>query len=957
MRGQRQRYGVGFIALALLATAAGCTPITQQRIAAGLVSAVVQAADGSAFRASATSGAAISATSAAYSVGLILPGGVPAGMHYVMPSTEANLAEIAVVVPEEATATVADVLQADPVETTAVTPGESIELSVVDEQGLAATGAIEADDFQSVAASWPVGQDAPKLQVRFRGADGSWGEWTELVDDGAGPDAGQQDMSQVRAGTDTVFFGNADAVQIATLGEVPDALPNDSVDVALVGSPSPVLVPNTTTDVAVAGADDLSVVDAVYRPGTASVQQVADINSKVITRATWGARPPSVSWPVAPTVRHIVVHHTAGSNAYSTQAQAMQQIRNDQEYHQKTRGWADIGYNFIVDKWGNIYEGAAGSLDGAQVGAHTAGFNTGSAGVSMLGDYMTLTPPDEMLRAVAALAEWRLTSYGVRADGEVTLTANSSNTKGWPVGKQITAKTISAHRDLGSTDCPGDQGYAQMDKIRTYAVEAQKSEIDPGYLLSDEVLYNSKSMTVDQIAEFLVTRGKNCTSKDGATCLKDYRETTTTREATAFCPGVYTGAADETAAQILAKVSTACGINPQVLLVTLQKEQGLLTNARSPETYAKALGFRCPQAGTCEQQYSGFANQVYSAASRFKQYAAEPDKFPMKAGAWNEIPYSDVSSCGKVKIFIRNQATASLYNYTPQVPNPAGSGQCAPNGNLNFWNFFNQWFGNPLTGAKEAAPLLPSVTPTPTATTTPAPAATTSTPAPTPTATTTTAPTPAPSTTSPAPAPSTSAAPTPNTSAAPAPTTASPAPAPTQKFATVGTVSISGTQKVDYVITAQVTGFAPEPTSYTYQWLRGKTKISGATGQSYSITSADRGKTLSVVVTAKLAGYQDAQISAASSAIPSKYFKAGTVTMTGKAKVGETLTAKPSKFSPKPASYTYEWLRNGVVIKDATSSTYQLTDDDLGAAISVRVTAARDGYNNRVRTTNPVTVS
>src|SRR5665647_2868216 len=107
----------------------------------------------------------------------------------------------------------------------------------------------------------------------------------------------------------------------------------------------------------------------------------------IITREQWGARPQVCTPDVATTHGLIgaVVHHTAGSNGYSTIAEAMQQIRGDQAYHIDGRGWCDIGYNFVVDKWGNIYEGRANSLTRPVIGVHAGGFNTGTVGVSMLG--------------------------------------------------------------------------------------------------------------------------------------------------------------------------------------------------------------------------------------------------------------------------------------------------------------------------------------------------------------------------------------------------------------------------------------------------------------------------------------------------------------------------------------------------------------------------------------------
>ena len=232
------------------------------------------------------------------------------------------------------------------------------------------------------------------------------------------------------------------------------------------------------------------------------------------------------------------------------------------------------------------------------------------------------------------------------------------------------------------------------------------TDFDPGYIISDAVMYDSRSMTEAQIAQFIAAQGASCTPSAGNTCLKDYRETTPTRPATSLCTGTYTGAADETAAAIISKVGIACGINPQVLLVTLQKEQGLITATagKAPATYARALGFGCPDntGGVCSAEYAGFANQVYSAAQQLQRYAANPTSYAHRAGAINNIRFSPDASCGSSPVFIQNQGTASLYNYTPYQPNAAalaagtGTGDaCSSYGNRNFHIYFKQWFGLP----------------------------------------------------------------------------------------------------------------------------------------------------------------------------------------------------------------------------------------------------------------------
>jgi len=246
----------------------------------------------------------------------------------------------------------------------------------------------------------------------------------------------------------------------------------------------------------------------------------------------------------------------------------------------------------------------------------------------------------------------------------------------------------------------------------TASAKGPADDFNPSFIMSDSVLYNAKSMSLDQIAKFINTQGAKCKAAPGNICLKDYRETTTTRLGTKYCPMTYSGMPNESAAMIVYKVSKVCGINPQVLLVMLQKEQTLITqsnNAGRPKlSYERALGAACPDHPTaddpiCDASQRGFANQVYSAAARFKQYAAEPQRFAFQAGKSATIRYhKDEARCGSSQVWIKNQATASLYNYTPFQPNAAalaaGIGQgdsCSSYGNRNFFVYFKQWFGDP----------------------------------------------------------------------------------------------------------------------------------------------------------------------------------------------------------------------------------------------------------------------
>ncbi|RUR01332.1 hypothetical protein [Labedella endophytica] len=228
---------------------------------------------------------------------------------------------------------------------------------------------------------------------------------------------------------------------------------------------------------------------------------------------------------------------------------------------------------------------------------------------------------------------------------------------------------------------------------------------DPGYIISDERFTDSGSMTNNQVQQFLQAKGASCRSN----CLKDYRMATTDRDPVAGRCNGYTGKSTENVANIIKNVAVSCGINPQVLLVMLEKEQGLVTStAPSSSRYRIAMGYACPDTAPCDTRYYGFFNQVYMAAYQFKVYATSPSSFRYRAGQNNTIQWHPNASCGSSTVYIRNQATASLYNYTPYRPNaaalanPYGTGNsCSSYGNRNFFVKFSDWFGATTAASPE----------------------------------------------------------------------------------------------------------------------------------------------------------------------------------------------------------------------------------------------------------------
>ncbi|KQX74974.1 MULTISPECIES: N-acetylmuramoyl-L-alanine amidase [Aeromicrobium] len=290
------------------------------------------------------------------------------------------------------------------------------------------------DDFGLVGVTWDRGFDTTGLlvEVRLR-TDGAWGEWEELhveADDGS---EGGQD------GTEPLWVGSADGVSVRVTspsGERPAGLKVATIDAGATST--------STSDVS----------PAVYRASAAGSVTTAATTSRpaIILRSQWGAAPNTKcdSPTVSSGIRGAVVHHTAGTNSY-TAAQSAQIVRATQAYHMKSRKWCDLGYNFLVDKYGQIFEGRNGGVDKAVRAAHSgnAAVNTYTMGVSMMGTFATSAPTQATKDAVAKLISWRLSAAGVPATGTYSLGGKTLN-------------RIAGHRDVVGTECPGAAAYAWL---------------------------------------------------------------------------------------------------------------------------------------------------------------------------------------------------------------------------------------------------------------------------------------------------------------------------------------------------------------------------------------------------------------------------------------------------------------------------------------------------------------
>jgi hypothetical protein len=189
----------------------------------------------------------------------------------------------------------------------------------------------------------------------------------------------------------------------------------------------------------------------------------------MISRAAWGANEGlrTANCPGGPdymsSVRFAVVHHTVNSNSYSA-SQGPQLLRGIYGYHTQSLGYCDIAYHFLVDRYGNLYEGRYGGAGNAVMGAHALGFNTSSSGVALIGDFRTAVPPAEMLATLQRVLAWKLGVHGINPNANVQYTT-SGNEK-WGQNSTVTVPSITYHGYTGYSECPGAQVINRMGQIR-----------------------------------------------------------------------------------------------------------------------------------------------------------------------------------------------------------------------------------------------------------------------------------------------------------------------------------------------------------------------------------------------------------------------------------------------------------------------------------------------------------
>ncbi|MGW4768796.1 N-acetylmuramoyl-L-alanine amidase, partial [Nocardia sp. NPDC004278] len=315
-----------------------------------------------------------------------------------------------------------------------------------------------------------------KVMIRARQSDDTWGPWY----DSQAVDTRRNDRVAAggTTGTEPIYVGNTKSVQIlVTRKPTPATSPHSPIADDAEGA-----VPMRPTQAAPRSDDPAQTAAALTAvlidPGRGAIDgTLTDVAAalpgggpNVITRSQWGAdesircEDPTYDDQVG----GITVHHTAGRNDYS-KAESAGIVRAIYTYHAKTLGWCDIGYNALVDKYGQIFEGRFGGLDRPVQGAHAGGFNENTSGVALMGNYESEEPSAEALDAVGRFIGWRSKIAGLDPKGYTTMYSEGTEFTPYPEGEAVQLPVVFAHRDVGNTSCPGDAVYADMDRIRDIA--------------------------------------------------------------------------------------------------------------------------------------------------------------------------------------------------------------------------------------------------------------------------------------------------------------------------------------------------------------------------------------------------------------------------------------------------------------------------------------------------------
>ncbi|WP_405840686.1 peptidoglycan recognition protein [Streptomyces sp. NBC_01518] len=375
-------------------------------------------------------------------------------------------------------------------------------LGAAPEQGLTRA---DVHRFSLVGVTWtdPDTELRGRVQVRTRTTGtGNWSGWQDIdthnEDHGADPGTAERDSGHVHGSTAPLWVGDSDGVDVRvratraetrTVGAVdeqPSVLPAglhlELVDPGAAQAPPAGARAATNRNHNRTATPRLAPTELPALSKQATERELVALGHKaqpyigprprIVTRHGWGAdeKLREKGFVYTKKVKAAFVHHTATGNNYRC-SQAPSVIRGIYRYHVKSSGWRDIGYNFLVDKCGTIYEGRAGGVAKAVMGAHTLGFNTDSMGIAVLGTFGSAKPSAAAVTAIARLTAWKLGLYGVNPRGKTYLKSGGGNL--YRKGKNVRLNVISGHRDGFATECPGRQLYGKLGSARSTSARYQ----------------------------------------------------------------------------------------------------------------------------------------------------------------------------------------------------------------------------------------------------------------------------------------------------------------------------------------------------------------------------------------------------------------------------------------------------------------------------------------------------
>ncbi|MEB8343233.1 peptidoglycan recognition protein family protein [Streptomyces endophyticus] len=347
--------------------------------------------------------------------------------------------------------------------------------------------------FSLVGVVWddPDAQLHGNVQVRTRTTNTTrWSTWQDVEthnDDAPDLDTPERAAGGLHGATAPLWVGDSDGVEVRVKAEEPEAeraarpatLPKGlRLELVDPGEEPPQGSRAEGADTGVIPAlDKKQTEDELIqarggKSAAAGSRPFIGPRPRIITRKGWGANEKLRERKLGytKTVKAAFIHHSASGNNYRC-SQAPSVIRSIYRYHVKSSGWRDIGYNFLVDKCGNIYEGRAGGVAKPVMGAHTLGFNTNSTGIAVLGTFGSSKPRAAAVKAIARLTAWKLGLYGANPRGSTYLKSGGSNL--YRKGKNVRLKVISGHRDGFATECPGRRLYNKLGSARSSSAHLQ----------------------------------------------------------------------------------------------------------------------------------------------------------------------------------------------------------------------------------------------------------------------------------------------------------------------------------------------------------------------------------------------------------------------------------------------------------------------------------------------------